>query len=165
MAASFPAWFSPSATFNDICDDARWRLIQMRGGCVRVCVFVRARFHSDVCVSHSVRVCVCVWPAHTSSYASGCVIWWGGNKAPTGEFISSPERALNKQLVNQCLHLFFSDKSACVVRWCDSDLQAGVALSSHISSQREWENMPHQPHVSLPRISKLPCAFYSLTAA
>lgn len=61
----------------------------------------------------------------------------GGNKAPTGEFISSPERALNKQRVNQCLHLFFSDKSACVVRWCDSDLQAGVALSSHISSQRE----------------------------
>lgn len=34
----------------------------MRGGCARVCVFVRARFHSDVCVSHSVCVCGLLTP-------------------------------------------------------------------------------------------------------
>lgn len=78
--------------------------------------------------------------------------------------MSSPERVVNKQLVNQWLHLFFSDNSACVGRWCDTDLQAGVALSSHIFSQHELEDLPHRL-ISLKQTSKLQSAFALLTAA
>lgn len=147
----FPARFSPSATFNGICDDAHWRLIQMYDGCV--CVH-----------SYLDSVCLCVVGRLTSSHESRCVVWWG-NKASTGEFISSPERAVNKQLVNQCLHLFFlSDNSACVSSGAVAVLCKAERLPAAIFPPSESEKTCHTGLVFHYRESVYDRVFSSLIA-